>query len=78
MKPKTNGSWEYRCAALYQVIATMANIFEIFENSKDVSDALDVACGRGYVNRLLPWPKEDLRKIKKDKKFTVKRGKRII
>jgi hypothetical protein len=45
----------------------MATTFRVFENSNDVSDALDVAAGRGNVDKLLPWPKVDLRKIKKDK-----------
>jgi hypothetical protein len=60
-------NWEGRCAALYQVIGCMASIFGIFENSQDVSDALDVAAGRGDLGKLLPWPKENLLTLPKDK-----------
>jgi hypothetical protein len=55
--------WEQRCAALYQVIGCMADTFGIFETSDDVSDALDVAAGRGDIGKLLPWPKADLRTL---------------
>lgn len=58
MKPKTKGSWEQRCAVLYQVIGGLASAAGIFESSKDVSRALDVACGRGNVDKLLPWPRD--------------------
>lgn len=57
--------WEQRCAALYQVVGCMANMFGVFETSDDVSDALDVAAGRGDLGKLLPWPKVDLRKLVK-------------
>ena len=56
-KPETAGSWEERCAALYQVIGALANAAGVFETSDSVNDALDVACGRGDVENLLPWPK---------------------
>ena len=52
-------NWEKRCAALYQVIGYMAHEFGVFDH-KDVHRALDVACGRGDVERLLPWPNERL------------------
>lgn len=58
MKPETKGSWEQRCAVLYQVIGGLANRFGVFETSDDVAGALDVACGRGDVEKLLPWPKD--------------------
>lgn len=58
MKPETKGSWEKRCAALYQVIGSLASAAGIFETSYDVARALDVACGRGDVNKLLPWPRD--------------------
>lgn len=51
-------NWEQRCAALYQVIGCLASAAGIFETSDDVADALDVACGRGDVEKLLPWPKD--------------------
>ena len=56
--PETPGSWEQRCAALYQVLGCLANAAGIFETSDDVANALDVACGRGDVENLLPWPKD--------------------
>jgi len=59
--PETIGTWQERCAALYLVIGCMADMFGIFETSDDVSDALDVAAGRGDVEKLLPWPKVDPR-----------------
>ena len=55
---ETPGTWEQRCAVLYQVIGALASACGIFETSNDVADALDVACGRGDVDRLLPWPKD--------------------
>lgn len=54
----TTPSWEGRCAALYQVIGALAHYAGIFEVSDDVADALDVAAGRGDVEKLLPWPKD--------------------
>ena len=56
--PQTKGSWEKRCAALYQVIGALASYSGIFSVSDDVADALDVAAGDGDVEKLLPWPKE--------------------
>lgn len=57
MKPVTAGSWEKRCAALYQVIGCLAHCTDLFD-SVDVQRALDVACGRGDVDSLLPWPRD--------------------
>ncbi len=56
--PETVGTWEERCAALYQVIGSLADFAGVFETSDDVASALDVACGRGDVENLLPWPKD--------------------
>ncbi len=42
---------------LYQVIGSLAFWAGIFGTSQDVSDALDVAAGRGDMEKLLPWPK---------------------
>ena len=56
--PQTKGSWEERCAALYQVIGALASYSGIFSVSDDVADALDVAAGDGDVEKLLPWPKD--------------------
>ena len=56
--PDTAGSWEARCAALYQVIGALSSMAGIFTISDDVGDALDVAAGRGDVEKLLPWPKD--------------------
>ena len=53
-------SWEKRCAALYQVIGYMAHEFGVFD-ADDVTKALDVAAGRGDVEKLLPWPKKPLK-----------------
>ena len=58
--PDTPGTWQERCSVLYQVIGGMAAHFGIFETSDDVSAALDVAAGRGDVDKLLPWPKTAL------------------
>ena len=57
-EPETPGTWEQRCAVLYQVLGALASGAGIFETSNDVSDALDVASGRGDVEGLLPWPKD--------------------
>jgi hypothetical protein len=57
--PETPGTWEERCAALYQVIGCLAHTAGIFAASDDVGDALDVAAGRGNVFDLLPWPKDN-------------------
>ena len=54
-------NWEQRCAALYQVIGYLAHEFDVFD-SDDVSAALDVAAGRGDVEKLLPWPKAALKR----------------
>lgn len=62
---QNSARWEQRCAALYQVIGTMADAFGIFETSDDVSAALDVAAGRGDLGKLLPWPKTDIRSLVK-------------
>lgn len=59
--PDTQGTWQERCSVLYQVIGCMAYMFGIFETSDDISNALDVAAGRGDVEKLLPWPKVDPR-----------------
>ena len=67
MKPFTKGSWEERCAALYQVIGVLSDEAGLF-GTKDVDRAMDVACGRGRVSTLLPWPR-DMKILKK------KRGK---
>lgn len=56
--PQTPGSWEERCAMLYQVIGCLADTAGLFTTSDDVSNALDVACGRGDVENLLPWPSD--------------------
>lgn len=56
--PETPGSWEQRCAHLYQVIGCLADMAGVFTTSDDVADALDVAAGRGDVEGLLPWPKD--------------------
>lgn len=56
--PDTDGTWEQRCAALYQVIGALSHLTGVFEHSDDVADALDVAAGRGDVEKLLPWPKD--------------------
>lgn len=55
---ETTGTWQERCAALYQVIGAMATQMGVFETSQDVCNALDVACGRGDMETLLPWPKD--------------------
>lgn len=55
--PETAGTWEERCAALYQVIGALSSYAGIFSVSDDVAEALDVACGQGDVEKLLPWPK---------------------
>jgi hypothetical protein len=52
-------NWEQRCAALYQVIGYMAHEFDVFDHD-DVIKALDVAVGRGDVEKLLPWPSTPL------------------
>src|SRR5689334_6928172 len=51
-------NWEQRCSVLYQVIGCLADTAGLFETSDDVADALDVAAGRGDVEKLLPWPKD--------------------
>lgn len=51
-------SWEKRCAALYQVIGSLAHSAGCFDHP-DVIAALDVAVGRGDVEKLLPWPKDE-------------------
>ena len=56
--PQTKGSWEERCAALYQVIGALSSYAGIFSVSDDVAAALDVAAGDGDVEKLLPWPKD--------------------
>ena len=58
MKPKTKGSWEKRCAVLYQVIGSLSHSAGCFDHP-DIIAALEVACGRGNVDKLLPWPKKD-------------------
>ena len=48
--------WEKRCAVLYQVIGALSGYSGTF-GEKDIDDALDVACGEGDPDALLPWPK---------------------
>src|SRR3990167_8765940 len=61
-------NWEQRCAALYQVIGYMAYEFGVFD-SDDVTRALDVAAGRGDLEKLLPWPNAPLRSSSKAAPF---------
>ena len=56
--PETAGSWEERCAALYQVIGALSSYAGVFV-TEDIEAALDVAAGRGDVEKLLPWPKDN-------------------